>query len=127
MTRIFYRGAHCVFLTYDITRDETFANLVDWLKEIQQHAAEDVKIYLIGNKSEMEEQREVQFDRAIEFAKSHGIHKVFETSAKTGNNVEDVFSCSGKELFLQTEKENEEAKKDEEDRKNGETTGKSHN
>ena len=34
VTRIFYRGAHCVFLTYDITRDETFANLVDWLKEI---------------------------------------------------------------------------------------------
>lgn len=76
----------------------------------------------------MEEQREVQFDRAVEFAKSHGIHKVFETSAKTGNNVEDVFSCSGKELFLQTEKENEEAKKDEEDRKNGETPhGKSTN
>ena len=99
MTRIFYRGAHCVFLTYDITRDETFANLVDWLKEIQQHAAEDVKIYLIGNKSEMEDQREVQFDRAIDFAKAHNIHKVFETSAKTGFNVEDVFSCAGKELF----------------------------
>ena len=99
VTRIFYRGAHCVFLTYDITRDETFANLTDWLKEIQQHASEDVKIYLIGNKSEMEEQREVQFDRAIEFAKTHNIHKVFETSAKTGNNVEDVFSCAGKELF----------------------------
>ena len=59
MTRIFYRGAHCVFLTYDITRDETFANLVEWLKEIKQHAAEDVKIYLIGNKSEMVEEREV--------------------------------------------------------------------
>lgn len=94
-----------MFLTYDITRDETFANLVDWLKEIQQHAAEDVKVYLIGNKSEMEDQREVQFDRAIEFAKEHNIHKVFETSAKTGNNVEDVFSIAGKELFIQTEKE----------------------
>ena len=34
VTRIFYRGAHCVFLTYDITRDETFANLIEWLKEI---------------------------------------------------------------------------------------------
>jgi GTPase SAR1 family protein len=34
VTRIFYRGAHCVFLTYDITRDETFANLSDWLQEI---------------------------------------------------------------------------------------------
>jgi GTPase SAR1 family protein len=46
-------------LTYDITRDDTFANLSEWLKEIQMHAAEDVKIYLIGNKSEMADQREV--------------------------------------------------------------------
>ena len=55
MTRIFYRGAHCVFLTYDITRDETFVSLAEWLKEIKQHAAEDVRIFLVGNKSEMTE------------------------------------------------------------------------
>ena len=55
VTRIFYRGAHCVFLTYDITRDETFVSLAEWLKEIKQHAAEDVRIYLVGNKSEMSE------------------------------------------------------------------------
>jgi small GTP-binding protein len=61
VTRIFYRGAHCVFLTYDVTREETFVNLLDWLKEIKQHASEDVRVYLIGNKSEMEEQREVTY------------------------------------------------------------------
>lgn len=57
----------------------------------------------------MEEEREVQKDRAIEFAKQHAIHKVFETSAKTGDNVEEVFSCAAKELFLQTEKEDVDA------------------
>ena len=57
----------------------------------------------------MEEEREVQKDRAIEFAKQHAIHKVFETSAKTGDNVEEVFSCDAKELFLQTEKEDVDA------------------
>ena len=108
MTRIFYRGAHCVFLTYDITRDETFVNLVDWLKEIKQHAAEDVRVYLIGNKCELEEQREITFDRAVEFARSHNIHMCFETSAKTGQNVEEVFSCAGKELFAQVMKEQDE-------------------
>ena len=99
MTRIFYRGAHCVFLTYDITRDETFENLRGWLKEIKNHASEEVRIYLIGNKSELETAREVTFDRAVEYAKSNGIHKCFETSAKTGLNVEEVFSCAGKELY----------------------------
>jgi GTPase SAR1 family protein len=102
VTRIFYRGAHCVFLTYDITRDETFVSVVEWLKEIKQHASEDVCIYLVGNKAEMEEEREITFDRAIEFAKTHGIHKCFETSAKTGLSVEDLFSCAGKNLFNQT-------------------------
>ena len=107
VTRIFYRGAHCVFLTYDITRDETFDNLRSWLKEIKQHAAEDVRVYLIGNKSELEDQREITFDRAVEFAKSQGIHKCFETSARTGQNVEEVFSCAGKELYAQVLKEAE--------------------
>lgn len=86
-------------MTYDITRNETFANLVDWLAEIKEHASADVRIYLIGNKSELEESREVLFERALEFAKAHNIHKVFETSAKTGNNVEEVFACVGKELY----------------------------
>ncbi len=35
ITRIFYRGAHCVFLTYDITREETFNNVIEWLKEVK--------------------------------------------------------------------------------------------
>lgn len=84
MTRIFYRGAHCVFLTYDITRDETFENVQNWLTEVKQHADANVRIYLIGNKSELESSREVQFERAVEFATQNGIHKCFETSAKTG-------------------------------------------
>ena len=72
----------------------------------------------------MEEQREVQFERAVEFAKSHGIHKVFETSAKTGNNVEDVFSCSGKELFQQAETETKDSQKDKDETPTGVTPNK---
>ena len=105
VTRIFYRGAHCVFLTYDITRDETFVSLAEWLKEIKQHAAEDVRIFLVGNKSEMSEQREISFERSIEFAKKNGIHKCFETSAKTGASVEELFSCAGKNLYQQLMRE----------------------
>ena len=91
VTRIFYRGAHCVFLTYDITREETFNSLSEWHKEIKAHAAENVLVYLIGNKSELESQREVTFARALEYAKANGINKCFETSAKTGHNVANVF------------------------------------
>ena len=47
----------------------------------------------------MTNEREVSMEKAIEFAISNGIHKVFETSALTGFNVEDVFSCAGKEFY----------------------------
>lgn len=109
VTRIFYRGAHCVFLTYDITRDETFNNLAEWHKEVKQHAAEDVMIYLVGNKAELEDQREVSFERAVEWANATGIHKCFETSAKTGKSVEEVFSCAGKDIFAKMMREMKES------------------
>ena len=56
-------------------------------------------IYLVGNKSDMDN-REVSQETAIKMAKENGIHKVFETSAKTGTGVQELFSCCAKELFL---------------------------
>jgi small GTP-binding protein len=65
ITRIFYRGAHCVFLTYDITREETFNNALEWLKEVKQHATNEILIYLIGNFLDLEDEREVSRERAV--------------------------------------------------------------
>lgn len=53
----------------------------------------------------MEEQREVTFQRALEFAKEYKLHKVFETSAKTGFNVEEVFAMVAKELYIQVKRD----------------------
>jgi GTPase SAR1 family protein len=101
-----------VFLTYDITREDTFQNVLDWLKEVKQHASSDILIYLIGNRCDLEEDREVTRERAVEFCKEYHIDKFFETSAKTGDNVEEVFSLSAKELYLQSQ---EQAKEEEEE------------
>jgi len=49
-------------LTYDITREETFLSLSDWLKEIKMHASEDARVYLIGNKAELEHEREIPYE-----------------------------------------------------------------
>lgn len=53
ITRIFFRGANCIFLTYDVTSEESFKNLSYWLSEIKLHASQDVKVYLIGNKVDL--------------------------------------------------------------------------
>ena len=99
ITRIFYRGANCVFLCYDITRKETFNNVQEWLMEIKQHASQDVIVYLIGNRIDQEELREVKKETAIEYCKQNKIDKFYETSARTGFNVESVFSLAAKELY----------------------------
>jgi Ras-related protein Rab-2A len=65
MTRIFYHNANCVFLTYDITREDTFVNLLYWLKELKQFASPDITIYLIGNRNDLENYREVSRERAL--------------------------------------------------------------
>ncbi len=62
---------------------------------------------MVGNKSEMEDQREVTYERAVEMAKMNKISRVFETSAKTGYNVEEVFATVAKELYLQAKAEEE--------------------
>ena len=107
ITRIFYRGAQIVFLTFDITREETFANLGDWLKEIKQHASPDVTVFLIGCKSDLEDQRMVQKEQAKEFCTLNKISAYFETSARTGANVEDVFATAAKDAYFKEMKEKE--------------------
>lgn len=74
---------------------------MDWLKEVKQHASSDIVIYLIGNRCDLEDDREVTRERAIEFCKQYSIDKFFETSAKTGDRVEEVFSIAAKDLYVQ--------------------------
>ena len=82
-----------------MTREDTFVNLSQWLSEVKQHATEDVRVYMIGNKGDLADQREVTRERAVEMAKANKIHRVFETSAKTGDNVEEVFATVARELY----------------------------
>mmetsp|Transcript_24926 Transcript_24926/g.24392 ORF Transcript_24926/g.24392 Transcript_24926/m.24392 type:complete len:83 (-) Transcript_24926:290-538(-) len=59
ITRIFYKGSHAVILAYDITKRTSFENIHEWLKEIKDNADLEVLIYLVGNKEDLAEQREV--------------------------------------------------------------------
>ena len=76
-------------------------NLSQWMSNLKQHASEDVRFYIVGLKCEMEEQREVTYERAFEMAKAEKIHRVFEASCKTGYNVEELFVSVAKELYAQ--------------------------
>lgn len=86
--------------------------MIDWLKEVKQHASSEIVIYLIGNRADLEDEREVTKERAIEFCNQYNIDMFFETSAKTGLNVEEVFSLAAKELYTQAKEQEEEEARD---------------
>ena len=60
ITKIFYRGAHCVCLCYDITRMDTSLNLETWLREVRVQSEANVTVILIGNMKDREHLREVK-------------------------------------------------------------------
>ena len=81
ITSSYYRGAHGIIVVYDVTDQESFNNVKQWLHEIDRYACENVSIVLVGTKSDLASRRVVSFDAAKEFADSLGI-KFFEASAK---------------------------------------------
>ena len=99
ITKIFYRGAHCIFFSYDITRMETFTNLAKWFEEVLEQSEPDIIMFLIGNKKDREGEREVSWEKAEAFRKEKGIHFFFEASAKSGDNVEKIFITAAKLLY----------------------------
>ncbi|KAJ5066568.1 ras-related protein rab-5c [Anaeramoeba ignava] len=97
LARMYYRGAYAAVIVYDITNKESFIKAKEWAKELHQQIPEEINIVLVGNKSDLESLRTVSFDEASDYAKSSG-YIFLETSAKTGENVDDVFFSLAEKL-----------------------------
>lgn len=63
ITSSYYRGAQGVIVVFDLTKKDTFSNVVKWLAELERYAAEDVRKILVGNKSDLPD-HEVKFEEA---------------------------------------------------------------
>ena len=97
ITSSYYKGAHGIILTYDITDKQSFKDIENWLTEVEKFANENVIKLLVGNKSDLESSRQVKFEEGKEFADSLGIQFI-ETSAKNSSNVEKAFFTLANEI-----------------------------
>lgn len=89
---MYLNGAFGCILVYDITRKPTFNAVKDkWVKDFQQYALEDSSFVIIGNKIDLEENRNVQKEEGEKLAKELGSGTFIETSAKNGDHVEEAF------------------------------------
>ncbi|EFC49341.1 rab family small GTPase [Naegleria gruberi] len=97
ITTAYYRGAMGIMLTYDVTDEQSFLNIRNWMKNIEEHAADNVNKMLIGNKCDLIEKKIVETERGQSLAKSYGI-PFMETSAKNNINVEEAFFTIAREI-----------------------------
>uniref|UniRef100_A0A8V5GQZ8 Ras-related protein Rab-4 n=1 Tax=Melopsittacus undulatus TaxID=13146 RepID=A0A8V5GQZ8_MELUD len=91
VTRSYYRGAAGALLVYDITSRETYNALTNWLTDARTLASPNIVIILCGNKKDLDAEREVTFLEASRFAQENEL-MFLETSALTGENVEEIES-----------------------------------
>ena len=97
LTSSYYRGAHGIIIVYDVTNKDSFDNVRQWMQEIEKFASENVNKLLVGNKSDLEEQREVTFDEGVELAKKYDI-PFLEVSAKNWIHIDDTFTTMASEI-----------------------------
>ncbi|XDB56574.1 hypothetical protein AB1E18_010039 [Capra hircus] len=87
---MYYRGSAAAIIVYDITKEETFSTLKNWVKELRQHGPPNIVVAIAGNKCDLIDVREVMERDAKDYADS--IHAVFvETSAKNAININELF------------------------------------
>lgn len=98
ISRSIYHGAKGAMLVYDITNQQSFDNIPNWLTELRVHVHATCSIFLIGNKCDLEHQRVVKKDVADRFARENGL-SFLETSALEKTNVDKAFEWLVKSVY----------------------------
>jgi small GTP-binding protein len=98
LTKQYYKGADGILLIFDLTKKETFLKINDWIDQLNSHFNQDeISIILIGNKKDLSD-REISYEEGNQRGKELNI-LYFETSAKTGENVNEAFNSLTNEIL----------------------------
>ena len=103
ITRTYYKGAIGALLVYDITRKETFDHINKWLQEVKSNGSKDICCILIGNKKDLEENRQVKYEEGKKLAEDNNL-LFLETSAKSAENVQEAFIQTAEKILEQISK-----------------------
>ncbi len=92
VTRSYYRGAAGALLVYDVTRRATYTHITSWLTDARNLTNPNTVILLVGNKKDLDAQRDVTFEEATQFAQDNG--KLFSVRSRVLISSARVFRFS---------------------------------
>ena len=104
ITRAYYKNSVCALIVYDISNRSSFENVISWIEDCKGQSPKSIFIILVGNKNDLENERQVSYEEGLEFAKNNNI-VFFETSAKTGKNISELFQTSAIEINKKIEED----------------------
>jgi len=87
----FYRSSSLAIIVYSIDNRRSFDEIDDWIKELKINSKPDAKIFLIGNKKDLENERKVEFNEGEKIKDFYQFDYFNETSAKNGINTKELF------------------------------------
>ena len=89
-----------MFVCFDLTCRESFDKLNSWLEEVNNNTGSGLVRYLVGNFADLPDERVVSTEEATAFMRQNGFSHYLETSAKSGQNVNELFETITKHLFI---------------------------
>ena len=95
----FYRNSSLAIIVYAINSKDSFENIEMWLRELRTHSNPDAKVFLIGNKIDLENERKITREQGENYAKTNKFNLFIESSAKTGFNSKKIFIKAAKMLY----------------------------
>ena len=104
ITSAYYKGAKGAFVVYDITRKQSFDSVDRWINDLKAAADKKLSIIIIGNKCDLEDQRQVNKEQGEEKAKNYEV-AFMETSAFSGENLDKAFEKMMNEVFKKCHEE----------------------
>ena len=73
---------------------QSFNAISAWIKQLKNNSNPDVKLFLVGNKNDLKEERKISFEEGKKYSKDFEFFLFCETSAKTGINCQEIFLCA---------------------------------
>ena len=113
----FYRNSSLAIVVYAINSKESFNQIDIWLKELRMHSNPDAKVFLIGNKVDLEKDRQVTEEEGLEYSKKNNMNFFVEASALTGLNAQNIFIEAAKILYKDYLKYKDESNEEQEPKK----------